>query len=374
MRIGLNLLHALPEIGGGWNYIANLVGALGQCDETNSYIAFVTRESEYLVPAKPNFRSVLIGIRSVSRLQRILYENTFLQVMARNYNLDCMHWFANTQALINTVPGVVTIHDLGVFENAVAFPQIKRVYLHLMMMITAKRAKMLLPVSRSTANKLQKLLHIDPSRMVVIPVMLPPNFVRFPPDAVTKFKAKYGLPNEFWLYVAHFYPHKNHVRLIYAYHQLKLSGVNPWPLILRGDPQGAETQVSELITSLGLEDHVILLPRLDNREMPLLYSAATALIFPSLYEGGGIPVIEAMTCSCPVVASNIPAVQEFAGDAALYFDPTDVASICEAMRIFQNSPQKREACRRLGLVRAAEFRPERLVNRLLQAYTKASEK
>jgi glycosyltransferase involved in cell wall biosynthesis len=283
-----------------------------------------------------------------------------------------MHWFANTQALVNAVPGVVTIHDLRVFDNPVTFPQVRRLYLRLMMLITAKRAKILLPVSRSTASKLQNLLHVDPSRMVVVPVILPPNFVRSTPDAIAKFRAKYRLPNEFWLYVAHFYPHKNHIRLIYAYNQLKLSGVAPWPLILRGDPQGAETQVFDLITRLGLEDHIILLPRLNDQEMPTLYSAATALIFPSLYEGGGIPVVEAMACGCPVLASNIPAVQEFAGDAALYFDPTDIASICEAMKIFQNSPQKREACRHLGLVRAAEFRPERVINRLLQAYVKAS--
>ena len=374
MRIGLNLLHALPEIGGSWNYMANLLSALGQYDDINTYVAFVTRVSERLAPAKPNFICVPIEIRSGSRVQRIFYENTMLQQLARKHKLDCMHWFANTQAFINTVPGVVTVYDLQPFFNFANFSRVKRLYLRLMMSSTSRRAAILLPMSQATANDLQRVLKANPARMVVIPPVLHSHFVPAAAEAMISFRTKYTLPEKFWLYVAHLYPHKNHLRLLRAYHQLKLSGATPWPLVLRGDPAGAEREVMETIAHLNLESDIIMLPRLNEVELPILFSAATALVFPSLYEGGGIPVVEAMACGCPVIAADIPVVREFAGDAASYFDPLEVEEIEKAMVTHQNNPEQRAANRQAGLVRAEEFRSQQVVSKLLSAYRKGLER
>lgn len=374
MRIGLNLLHALPEIGGGWNYIANLVAALGQCDDTNTYIAFVTKESECLVPAKPNFKSVRINIRSVSRAQRVMYENTILQLRAHKHKLDCMHWFANTQALINAVPGVVTVYDLQAFLNLATFSRVKRLYLRFMTSMTARRASVLLPMSRATAQDLQCVLNVNVARMIVIPVVMGSQFKPAAAEEIMRFKAKYRLPDRFLLYVSHMYPHKNHLNLLQAYHRLKSSGFSPWPLVLRGDPKGAETDVMDTIARLNLEKDTILLPRLDKGELPALYSAASALLFPSLYEGGGIPIVEAMACGCPVVASDIPPTREFAGEAGSYFDPRDSDSIVRAMVELQRNPDSRERQRQAGLARAAEFRPQLVVSKLLSAYSQAAKK
>jgi glycosyltransferase involved in cell wall biosynthesis len=369
MRIGLNLLHALPEIGGGWNYIQNLVVALGEYDRTNSYVAFVTHASECLVPTQPNFEHVLVKLHSESRPRRIVYENTVLQYLARKRHLDCMHWFASTQGIVNTVPAVVTVHDLQPFLNYAGFSLFKRVYLRLMMSITMRRASILLPVSQATARDLERRLNADPGRMVVIPAVVGDLFKPATVEDIASFRARYCLPEHFWLYVAHLYPHKNHVRLLRAYYQLKQAGHQPWPLVLRGDPYGAEIQVRQHIARWHLEEDVIWLPRLVQRELVALYSAASALIFPSLYEGGGIPVLEAMACGCPVVASDIPPVREFAGDAASYFDPTNVDSIAQTMLAFQNGTIDRERGRQRGLSRVAEFRAESVVVRLLAAYS-----
>jgi hypothetical protein len=96
MRIGLNLLHSMPEIGGGWNYIARLVESLGEYDRENTYVAFVTDKSVGMVPRRPNFEIVHVGINPISRPQRVLHENARLQIDARKYRLNLMHWFANT--------------------------------------------------------------------------------------------------------------------------------------------------------------------------------------------------------------------------------------------------------------------------------------
>jgi glycosyltransferase involved in cell wall biosynthesis len=371
VRIGLNLLHALPEIGGGWNYIENLVTALGECDDTNTYIAFVTRVSECLVPAQSNFEKVLINIRSESRPQRILYENTLLQGLAYQHRLDCMHWFANVQAVVNTVPSAVTIYDLQAFVNPSVFPPVQRVYLRWRIPSTVRRAAVLLPISQATGRALKQILAADPKRMLTIPPILESQFEPVAAEEVKDFRAKYRLPERFWLYVAHLYPHKNHVCLLRAYHRLKGSGFEPWPLVLRGDPIGAEADVHQTLRQLNLEQDVIWLPRLERTELPVLYSSASALIFPSLYEGGGIPVIEAMACGCPVAASSIPAVMEFGGEAVSYFDPKDVKAIGQAMMTLQCDAKQQESSRKLGFVRAIDFRASKVIDKLLTAYSKA---
>jgi glycosyltransferase involved in cell wall biosynthesis len=374
MRIGLNLLHALPEIGGGWNYIANLVRALAEHDNTNTYIAFVTEVSECIVPPNSNITTVRIGLRSAIRAQRVLYENSILQLLAIRHHLDCMHWFASTQAFMNSVPGAVTVYDMQPFLHLANYSRAKRIYLQVMVSRSARRARMFLPMSEATAQDLSRVLNVGRARMTVIPPIMEARFKPATAEAVAGLRIKYKLPEKFWLYTAHMYPHKNHVRLLHAYRMLKSGKTAPWPLILRGDPAGAEHEVLTAITHLDLQKDVIMLPRLGEEELPLLYSAASALIFPSLYEGGGMPVSEAMACGCPVIASDISATREFAGDAALYFSPLSIDSIAEAMQDFQNHVADEERMRRLGLIRATEFRALPVIRKLLGAYTSTVQK
>ena len=368
MRIGLNLLHAMPETGGSWNYVARLVQSLGEHDRENSYIAFVTDKSIGIVPRQPNFETVRVGINPVSRPQRILYENTLLQIIAWKHHLDLMHWFANTIALANGVPGVVTVYDLMVFENPGNFSLTQRFYLRAMFPYTARRATLLLPMSQSTAQDLTRVLKVHAERLVVIPAIVGITFQPVEADKVTSFRRKHGLANYFWLYVAHFYPHKNHLRLLQGYSELKLKGSAPWPLVLRGDDHGAADAVKRLVIQLGLESDVIFLPYLDEGELPVLFSAATALVFPSLYEGGGIPVLEAMACGCPVIASDIAPIRELGEDAVERFDPLNVLSIISAMAEFQSDPEKRLACQRRGLERVQPHRADQVVKKMISAY------
>jgi len=368
MRIGLNLLHAMPGIGGGWNYIARLVQSLGEYDRENSYVAFVTDKSIGIVPRQPNFEIVHVRINPVSRPQRVLCENTRLQIDARRHQLDLMHWFANTIAVVNSVPGVVTVYDLQVFENPQAFARTQRIYLRTMFPHTVRHAALLLPMSETTAHALCGILKARPERMQVIPAIVSPSFQPVPSDRVIELRQKHNLPDQFWLYVAHFYPHKNHLRLLQAYCDLKSSGFSPWPLVLRGDDHGECEEAKGLVTQLGLENYVRFLPRLSEGELPVLYSAATALVFPSLYEGGGIPVLEAMACDCPVIASDISAIREYGGDAILRFDPVDLPSIRNAMKAFQQDAEKRSEARQLGLEQVRNHRPDRVTPKLISAY------
>ena len=359
------------EIGGGWNYIARLVESLGECDRENSYVAFVTDKNVGMVPRRPNFETVVVGINAASRAQRVLYENTTLQVVARKQRLDLMHWFANTIAVANSVPGVVTVYDLQVFENPQAFTRVHRIYLQALLPHAARRAALLLPISRTTAQVLCNILEARLERMQVIPPIVHVSFQPVSSDKIIELRQKYNLPDQFWLYVAHLYPHKNHLRLLQAYCELKSAGLSPWPLVMRGDDHGAGKEARRLVTQLGLNNDVRFLARLPEGGLPVLYSSATAAVFPSLYEGAGIPVLEAMASGCPIIASDISAVNEFGGEAVVRFNPLDVTSIRNTMIAFQQDTQERFRVRQLGLERARSHRADRVIPKLVGAYQRA---
>jgi glycosyltransferase involved in cell wall biosynthesis len=214
----------------------------------------------------------------------------------------------------------------------------------------------------------------DDSRMSVIPCPLHKRFTRSSAAEIENFRARYQLPLNFWLYVAHMYPHKNHLRLLMAYQKLKADGQMPWKLVLRGNDKGSHREISEAIAQHGLKQDVLFLPELPDDELPRLYSAASALVFPSLHEGLGIPLLEAMACGCPITASEIPAVRETTQDAAVYFDPLNIDNVAETMRQVQSRDDLRARSHKLGLDRAEAFRAPKIVSKLLAAYSCVSRK
>lgn len=371
MRIGLNLLHSHPGIGGAWNYIKNLVRAIGEYDQVNGYIAYCTDQSRCLVPNRPNFTVRQINIDGRRRVHRILYENTLLLARAKADGLDCMHWFANTVAPLSSTPALVSVYDLKVFDDPGSFPLPYRVYLRTLVPPSVRRAAVVLPMSQTTALSLTRVLGVEPSRVMVVPPTIDALFQPDESTDVEDFRRKYGLAGQFWLFVSHYYPHKNHERLFQAHARLRSMSEGAWPLVLCGDKNGEDDLLAKMARDSGIEDHVTWLPRLEHEEMPLLFSAATALVFPSLYEGGGIPVMEAMACGCPVVASDIPTTREFAGDAALTFDPKDVDAMAAAMARMAASEDLRALQRELGFVQAAKLRPERVAATAVRAYERA---
>lgn len=361
----------MPDITGVWSYIGGLLSALSRCAAADTFVAFVSPESESLVPGRGPFESVRIDLRASVRPLRVAYENTAFCSLARRHRLDCLHWFSGTAGLPRPAPAVVTIYDLQPYLRLSPYSWHKRLYLKLMTAQTIRRARLLLPMSEATAAGLTRILGVAPDRMTVIPPVLDEQFRPAAPGEAAGFRERRRLPGRFWLYVAHFYPHKNHLRLLQAYASLKPDG-QAWPLVFRGDDKGAEVEVREAIRELGLQNDVILLPRLEREELRLLYAAATALIFPSLYEGGGMPVVEAMACGLPVAVSRIPPVLEFAGPGALYFNPRETGAIAGAMRRLAGEPARLEAARREGLARASHFRAEAVVPRLRGAYLRAA--
>ena len=373
MRIGLNLLHARPEIGGGWQYIANLLGGLADHGGNHEFIAFASPVSAGLVPPDRGFQTVLLRVPTASRVLRVLYENTVLSGIARRMQIDLMHWFSNTHAALSRTPSAVTVYDLLAFTPAAPWGPVKLGYLRSMIRSTVGSASLLLPISQATAGELRARLHASPDRMVVIPPVLPDAFQPPPAENVAALKRTLALPERYWLYVAHFYPHKNHATLIDACQLFAARGAgHQWPLVFRGDGEAGIADVRRQLAAKGLDRSAIFLPPLAEADLVCLYAGAGALVFPSTHEGFGIPVLEAMACGCPVIAGPLAAVRETAGEAVWTADPMSAGTLCDAMQALQCDADLVNRLRSLGCARARRFRADAVIPLLLEAYERAA--
>lgn len=372
MHIGLNLLHAHPGIGGGWNYIRNIVKSLQNYKNDNTYTAYCTSLSKCLIHEKSNMNIVCTKINGTNRISRIFYENTFLQWRVKSDNIDVMHWFANTRAIYSTKPSIVTVYDLIAFHKPKSYSFFNRMYIRVMLPQSLRNANVIAPMSEATMNDIKNTFNINSEKMVVIPIIIDDSFMPVASEKIRIFRDKYELPDKYWLYVAHYYPHKNHERLFKAYAILKSKKNTSWPLVLCGSKNGADKLIAKILCYNGIENDVVWLPRIEDKYMPTLYSAATALVFPSLFEGGGIPLMEAMVCGCPVVASDLPTTKEFAGNAALYFNGEDIEDIAHAMLKFEKDEKILTYYKIRGLEKAKEYRKEIIIPMLLDAYKMAT--
>jgi glycosyltransferase involved in cell wall biosynthesis len=368
MHIGLNLLHAHPKIGGGWNYIKTIVESLQSYDNRNIYTAYCTRSSKSLIKEQENTKIVYVGINSANRIARIAYENSYLQWRVNVDKIDVLHWFANTRSIFSSKPSVVTVYDLLAFRCSESHSLLNRIYKNLMFPLSMQNADIIAPMSETTKKGIDEKFDIDSKKMIVIPPIIDDSFMPVDSEKIRAFRNKYKLPDKYWLYVAHYYPHKNHERLFKAYALLKSKQNTAWILVLCGMKNGADKLIAEKLKDAGIEKSVIWLPRIEDSEMSTLYSAATALVFPSLYEGGGIPIMEAIACGCPVVASDLPTTKEFAGNTiAECFDGENIEDIANAMLRFE-SDNIIDDHKMRGLEKAKEYRKNVIIPRLLNAY------
>jgi glycosyltransferase involved in cell wall biosynthesis len=235
-------------------------------------------------------------------------------------------------------PAYVVIHDLAYFDRKLsAYPFFDTIYMRVMVPRSVRRATAVFAVSQHTKNDVVRYTKCDPEKIVVTyeaadPIYRPVN------NTVTlnKVKQKYRLPDSFVLYTGSLSPRKNLVRLLEAFHMIHQS--IPHDLVLTGSTSWKDAPVHQTLRRLRLgSSRVRQLGYVDYEDMPALYNLASAYVYPSLYEGFGLPVLEAMQCGCPVVASSATSIPEVAGQAALLVDPLNVGSIAEALfRVLTN--------------------------------------
>ncbi|HET9494547.1 MAG TPA: glycosyltransferase family 1 protein, partial [Chloroflexia bacterium] len=255
---------------------------------------------------------------------------------------------------------VVTVHDLGYLYYPEAHTRFSRLYLHLSTMYSARAARRVIAISEATKRDLVERYRIQPRKIRVVYHGRDEAFVPvLDPAVLQATSAKYGIEGAYCLHVGTLQPRKNLGLLVDAWAMLRERMQSPPKLLLAGkrgwlyEPLMRSVEERELGGLIRFADYV------DRPDLPALYSGALALTFPSLYEGFGLPALEAMSCGTPVIASSASSIPEVVGDAGLLLDPHDAASWAGAVeRLASDNGARRDMSRR-GLERAAAFTWER---------------
>ena len=286
---------------------------------------------------------------------RILWEQCLQPLALLRDGADLVHGMAYALPLLCPTQAVVTVHDLSFLRYPQAFKRGNRIYLSAATRLAVARAEAVIAVSQHTAQELQRLLGVPPWRIHVVPNGVDARFRPLARREVEAFRQRRGLPERFVLYVGTFEPRKNLETLLRTYGTLVHRDPHTRPLIIAGGRGWHYARVFALLERLALEDRVRFPGFIAHEELPLWYNAATLFVFPSLYEGFGLPVLEAMACGTPVVASNASSLPEVVGEAGLLVAPRDVEGLAEAMRRLLTDAALREELRARGRDRASKY-------------------
>jgi glycosyltransferase involved in cell wall biosynthesis len=371
MHIGLNLLYAHPAIGGAWRYIQNVLHMIRKYDQRNSYSLFLYGGNPLPLAALSARMQLhfIPGSANTSRWRRVLDEQIEIPRMAESEGCVFVHSFGNVAVMRRGIRNLVTVHDLKPYErNEGILPSARDVYVRTVLPTSLRISDFVLPISHFTAAALQRRFRIEARKVIPVPNVVDDRFYPRSGAETASLREHWHLPHDFWLYVANYYPHKNHERLLLAYDRYRRSGKGAWPLVLCGAPALQYGRIRGLVSRLGLEADVYFVHGLCDDEMPALYSAASALIFPSQYEGFGIPLLEAMACACPIAASDIAAVRELTAPGVIRFHPRSVESMASAMLRVQQDAGLRAALAEAGQKTAERYRDRVVIEQLMDAY------
>lgn len=260
--------------------------------------------------------------------------------------------------------GIVTIHDLTILKNKME-PYWFRLYDLVFSKIYAKRADIIFTTSEYSKNDIVHYINVDGDKVKVVYNIIPDLFI---PDNRLNHQ-KYGLSKDYILYVGNFLPHKNLKTLIKAYAVLTHSIRVKHPLVIVGKTKGKISrkdqgvlalELIELSKELGIKDNIHFVGSVEDNDLPSIYTNAKIFVLPSFFEGFGLPIIEAMACGCPVIASNAASIPEISGEAAILFNPDDYNEIAQKIELVLSNDEVRNRLIMNGLRRANYFRYENI--------------
>jgi glycosyltransferase involved in cell wall biosynthesis len=303
---------------------------------------------------------------------RIFWEQILQPLVLRQAKVDLLHAMAFVAPLVGPPPFVVTIYDLSFLRYPDAFRPFNRWYLTHFTTQSVKRARAVITISESTRRDVIDFLGVSPERVHTIYCGADDSFRPLPAAEVAAFKMQQGLPDRFVLYLGTLEPRKNVEGLVRAYARWRQRDPQAAPLVVAGGKGWYYQQIFKLVESLNLTDSVRFPGYVPQPELPLWYNAATLFVYPSHFEGFGLPVLEAMACGTPVITSTVSSLPEVVGTAGAgcLVDPTDHEALAEALARLMGDAEQRLTMAEHGLVQAANFRWQKSARETVAVYQK----
>ena len=289
---------------------------------------------------------------------------------AHRLGVDVIHDPTGAMPLALTAAArVVTIHDVIPYVYPQTSTRLDWLIYRLWLPLAARRVDQIITVSEQSQRDIMKHLKVKPEQVKVVPLAADERFWPMETAEIEPILKEYGVERPYILYVGALESRKNLPRLLEAYAQIRRWST-AWRLVIVGARKWKFSPIFETVQRLGLEPHVTFTGYVADEHLPALYAGADLFAFPSLYEGFGLPVLEAMACGTPVVTSNSSSLPEVAGDAAILVDPYSVQEIAQAMRRILADPELAQDLRERGLARAAQFSWERTARETIAVYEK----
>jgi glycosyltransferase involved in cell wall biosynthesis len=392
MNIALNAQLISPQAGyrgaGVNNYARRLLHALGQEALTgrteHRFVAFVHTPDLEL----SGVELVTTSLPLERPEARIAWEQALLPAELSRHGAGLVHGLVNVLPLRSRVRGVVTVHDLSFVRTPETLPPLKRAYLTRLCAASVRRARAVIAVSRQTADDVVNCFGVAESKVKVVHNGVSAEFTPLGSDgadveAMAVFRHARSLPERYWLYLGTLEPRKNLDLLVRAFARWRRSAVQDGAanggrspagevkLLLAGGKGWYYDTIFAQVAELGIAEDVIFGGFVPPAELADWYRGAELFLYPSRFEGFGLPVLEAMACGVPVLCSDAPGLREVAGDAALRLPPGDEEGWANAMQLLCDQPALRSELRRRGLVRAAGFSWQRSAQQTIQVYNEA---
>lgn len=364
MKIGIDARVLLGRKTGDRTYTWNLVRALARAGSGHEFVLYFDGEPDQ------HIREALRGIilRVADRPRGYMWTVRALPRLAREDQLDLLHVQYLTP-FAAPCPVVSTVQDITFRLFPQWFTWRDRTVMGLFMPGALRRTKAVIVPSQATADAIVSEYRYPRERLFVTPYAPGEEFRSLPTEsAIKQTRHDLRLPDRYMLYVGNLQPRKNAVRLIRAFAKARGIGGFPERLVLAGQFAWKCAREQALLEEAQAAGHTLHLGYVEDAALPALYAGATAFLFPTLYEGFGLPVLEAMAMGTPVLTSDISALPEVAGDAALLVAPTDEAVIADGISRLASDRQLRQHLSSAGRRHAARFSWEQAAHQTLQAY------
>jgi glycosyltransferase involved in cell wall biosynthesis len=347
MRIGVNALYLIPGgVGGTEIYLRSLLTALAEIDHHNHYFVFTNRETgPSLVPAQANFTRVPQAVRAVNRPVRLLWEQTVLPLAAARLRLDVLFNPGFTAPILCGCPQVTVFHDLQHKRHPEYFRWFDLPFWNFFLFWSVTVSRRIVAISGATADDLRRCYRLPPAKISTVPLGVDPHFFEL---------AARRRPEPFLLAVSTLHPHKNLDGLLRAFAVFRERHPE-YRLVVSGIHGFFSAELHALRDRLHLADCVEFPGWIPREQLYSLYARAMAFLYPSLFEGFGLPVLEALAAGVPTGCSEIEPMNSIAGGAALKFDPRDLSAIAAVMHRLVNDGELRRRLAAAGPLRAAQF-------------------
>jgi len=357
--------HAIGRhLTGNEVYIRNLLNGFAGLDRTSEFIAYLCAHSAEVARVVPSRFT-----------QRYVSRNSFLRLgmdlsrQLRRDKPDLIH-VQYTAPLACPVPVVVSVHDVSFLEHPEYFPRSRRLQLRITVKKTVERAAKVLTPSEFSRQAIARAYDLDDSKIVVVPIAVSSAFHPIARElAAGKVESRFKIPSPFLLTVGDLQPRKNQIGLIHAFEELiRAHPQLPHRLAIVGQKTWFSDHVMKAAKNSSVADRIHFTGFVNDDDLLLLYNACDLFVFPSFYEGFGLPILEAMACGRAVACSNSSAMPEVANATALLFDPDSTEEMVRAMRDIVLDPELRTRMERLAQHRASLFTWDRTARKTLDVY------